>query len=433
VDRRNRERDPQGFTGVVGFTGDHRVYEVSLDLEITHLDVGPSGEFGLYLDVANSERWGEGTVTGSWPPVVPELDDQMYFGRVDMTPQEAWLHATPGGLHFEAVAEQAAPAPAALTVVELLGGAVSFTAGTSQSWLQVTPVSGQTPQALAVTVDHAGLEPGTYAGEVVLESTQTGNSRHTVPVTLDVLPTLARLAVDPASFDVTVTEGDPDPTRDLVVSNLGGRDMAVTLAPSEAWISTAASFTVPPGESLTIPVKLILTGLAPGAHPAEILVAAPEALDSPVTVAVNLEVQMANTAPPAPVLLAPENGSELYGSVDLMAYPVEDPQGDPVTYHFELMVSATNDPVDSGTGTLNSGFVSWQPAAQLKENTLYRWRVKAADDRGAESGYSEERTFLIVAEPASDDCGCSHTSAPSAGFLLFLLGLATLRKRTGTG
>ena len=304
---------------------------------------------------------------------------------------------------------------------------MSFTASASVGWLQVAPASGQTPQDLTVTADQTGLQPGTYDGEIVLESTETGNSQHSVPVTFEVLPLPARLAVDPQTLDVVVVEGDSDPVVNLTIENLGGRDMDVVLTLSEDWVSVTDSFTVAPGGSQTVAVQLSLSGMAVGAHPAEILVVALQAEDSPVTVVVNLEVQRANTAPPAPILLSPQNGSELYGPIDLMAYPVVDSEGDPVTYQFELMVSATGDTVDSGAGVDNSGFVSWQPTAQLEENVLYRWRVKATDDRGAAGEYSEEWTFMVVEKPGSDDCGCAHSRAPSAGFLFLLLGLVALR------
>ncbi len=447
-DRHYRERDPAGFAGKVGFVDEHRVYEASLDMEISHLDVGAAGEFGLYLDASNSEMWTEGTITGSWPRVVPEIDDQMYFGRVDLTPQEAWLHASPGDLYFEAVTEREAPEPAPLVVSELLGGSVSFTASSSVEWLQVSPSTGQTPQGLTVTADQAGLEPGSYQGEIVLESTETGNARHTVTVTFEVLPLPARLAVDPASLSVAVTEGDVDPTLELTISNVGGKEMEVALWPSEGWVSVVESFVVSPGADQTVVVWLALSGLGLGTHPAEILVEAREtaepqepqfpgdpgqpgvgevAEDSPVTVPVELEIVRANTAPPAPQLLAPADGSELYGPIDLMAYPVVDPERDPVTYQFELMVADTGDAVESGAGVADGGFVGWRPAAQLEEEVLYRWRVKAIDNRGAGGQYSEEWTFMLVKPPGSDGCGCAHSRPSMAGLVLMLLGLAGLR------
>jgi len=421
------EREPTGADGVIGFVDNHRVYEMALDLETSHLDVGPAGEFGMFVEVQNSEQMGGGTQTGSWPPVVPEMDTQRYFGYVDLTPQETWLHASPGDLFFEAIEEQAAPAPATLTVSELLGGTVSFSASSAESWLEVTPTSGQTPQDLTVTVDHSGLQPGIHQGGIILESSDTGNTQHIVPVTFEVLPKLAQLSVSPLTLEVSVAEGDTDPSTQFAIENFGGREMDVTLTAAETWITFADSFAVSPGATQNVAVQISLAGMTIGTYSADIVVDAPEALSSPQTVTVQLEIVRANTAPPAPVLMSPENGSQLYGLIDLMAYPVTDPEGDPVTYQFELMVSSTGDPVDSGAGVDNTGFISWQPTAQLEEDVLYRWRVRAADDRGAEGEWSEEWTFLMIKEPSSDDCGCGGSQTPSVGFMFFLMGLLFLR------
>jgi hypothetical protein len=293
----------------------------------------------------------------------------------------------------------------------------------------VTPTSGQTPQDLTVTVDHSGLLPGTHQGEIILESSDTGNTQHVVPVVFEVQPKLAQLSVSPLTLEVTVSEGDPDPSTQFVIENIGGREMEVTLTPSETWVTVAESFTVQPGATQNVTVQISLEGKAIGTYTADIVVDAPETLSSPQTVAVQLEIIRANTAPPAPVLMSPQNGSELYGIIDLMAFPVTDPEGDPVTYQFELMVSATGDQVDSGAGVENTGFISWQPTAQLEEDVLYRWRVRATDDRGAEGDWSEEWTFMMIKEPSSDDCSCGglYRRTPSVGLLFFLLGLAIFR------
>jgi hypothetical protein len=425
-DWRGHDRDPPGTEGVIGFIDGHRVYEMSIDLEISRLNVGAAGMFGTFIVVQNSEQMGGGTTTGAWPPVVPEIDDQMFFGRLDMAPGEAWLHASPGDLYFEGIDERDAPNPAILTVSELLGGAVNFTASSSVSWLQVTPTSGQTPLGLTVAADQTGLEPGTHQGEVILESTETGNSQHTVPVTFEVLPQPPRLSVSPLTLEVTVVEGDPDPSTLFTIENIGGMEMDVQLTPSEAWVSTAESFLVQPGTSQNVAVQLSLDGMGVGTYTAEIVVDAGAAEDSPATVAVQLEIQPPNSPPPAPLLMSPENGSELYRPIDLMAYPVTDPDGDPVTYEFEVVNSETEEIVDSGAGVDSGGFISWQPTDLLQSYVVHRWRVKASDDQGAYS-YSEERTFWIISEPLSVDCGCVYSRAPSVGFLFLLLGLLVLR------
>jgi len=53
-------------------------------------------------------------------------------------------------------------------------------------WLFENPSSGTTPSSLTVSVDSAGLQPGTYNGIITISSSQASNSPLTVPVTLDV-------------------------------------------------------------------------------------------------------------------------------------------------------------------------------------------------------------------------------------------------------
>jgi Cys-rich repeat protein len=53
-------------------------------------------------------------------------------------------------------------------------------------WLSEDPASGTTPSSVTVSVDSAGLQPGTYNGIITISSSQASNSPVTVPVTLDV-------------------------------------------------------------------------------------------------------------------------------------------------------------------------------------------------------------------------------------------------------
>jgi hypothetical protein len=421
--------NPPGFQARIGFNDNHRVYEAALDLNESRIDVGPAGSFGIYLWVENSEQMGGGTITGSWPPVVPEDDDQLYFGRLDMTPDEPWLSTSPGQIRFEMVHNLEVPAPATLTVLDLLGGSIAFTAGCAESWLEVSPVSGQTPLDLNLSVVQDNLEVGSYSGEVVVESAGAGNSPFGVPVTLDVLPEPGRLSVAPEEFDISVIEDDPDPTLELSVLNLGDQDMAVTVTPSQAWLTAdTLDFTVPGGGSQAVVITVVLSDLEVGTHQAEILIEAPDAQDSPATVPVQIEVIRKNTAPPAPELLAPGDSTEVFGTFELTATKVADQEFDPVTHTFELL-DATDDVLDSGVGQVTAGFVAWQPTVELTVGTTYQWRVEAADDRGA-SSVSETWSFTYVSEPGSgSDCGCGHAPGSSAGLLLCLIGLIFFRKR----
>ena len=149
---------------------------------------------------------------------------------------------------------------------------------------------------------------------------------------------------------------------------------------------------------------------------------APDAEDSPVSVPVQLEVLRANTAPPAPGLLSPSDGAEVYGPVEFTASTVTDPEGDTVSYHFQLLSSSADEVLDEGAGEVISGFVTWRTSVPLAQGDTFRWRVQASDDRGAVSDFSETWSFTVIPEPGSG-CGCAHGSAPPVGLLVSLVGL----------
>jgi uncharacterized protein (TIGR03437 family) len=82
---------------------------------------------------------------------------------------------------------------------------IPFTAATGgQSWLRVTPTSGNTRTTLTVSVDTAGLAPGTYNGTIRLSSPQTVIEHMDIPVRLVVSPR----GVGGPPFTVSTVAGD---------------------------------------------------------------------------------------------------------------------------------------------------------------------------------------------------------------------------------
>lgn len=71
--------------------------------------------------------------------------------------------------------------------VQVKGPTQVWTATASESWLEVTPLSGTGPGVLAVGVPASALAEGHYSAEVIVR-TSDGQTA-SVPVTLDVLPT----------------------------------------------------------------------------------------------------------------------------------------------------------------------------------------------------------------------------------------------------
>ncbi|HUU01422.1 MAG TPA: C25 family cysteine peptidase, partial [Myxococcota bacterium] len=299
TDRHNRLRDPAGFTGSIGMVDNHRAYEIAIDLNQSLLDVGPVGSFGMYLQVMNSVQMSSGNTTGSWPAEMIELDDQRFFGRVSLEPDGPWMAADPRILTFEAVPGRPAPGPASIQLFDFQGGSLDYSASVTASWLALDHASGQTPDNLVVSVDHDALELGTYEGEIVIESAGAGNGDFRVPVTLNVVPPPALLAVDPQAFDITASLDAPDPTLVLSVQNTGGHPLTFEVTPDQAWlVAGTAAGSMDPGESSLVQIEVKMFGMSLGTHTANILVDAGDAENSPITVPVQIEVVGAAPVPP---------------------------------------------------------------------------------------------------------------------------------------
>ncbi len=432
IDYRGRERDPQGFAAALGFVDNHRVYELSLDLELSHLNIGPAGKFGLYCEVQNSEQMNPGTNTGTWPLDVPEKDDQLFFGRLDLLPQESWLDALPRSLSFLATIDQEPPAPETLQVVDLLDQTIPFSASSSASWLLTGPDSGQTPADLEISVNHAGLDLGSYQGEILFDAPTAGNSAHSVPVTLTVLADGPLLVVNPESFDLAVSPTDNNLRLQLTLHNQGNQEMVAEIRSTHAWLALdPANLSIAAASSQVVELTVAVSDLSLRNSEAEIHIEAPNAAGSPQTVPVRITVDMDNSAPPCPAQLAPADGSQRYSPVELTATTVLDPEGDEVSYRFEFFDTAGKN-LDSGLGQISGNSALWQPTIALAPGT-YRWQVTAIDALAAESDPSPSWSFAVIAPPVDTDtgCSCAHETQPSRLWLMLIAmaWLVTFRRR----
>lgn len=103
-------------------------------------------------------------------------------------------------------------------------------------------------------------------------------------------------------------------------------------------------------------------------------------------------VNAVNSAPPVPTINNPGDGawvSTLQPTLSVL--PVEDNDGDQVTYRFELYS-------DSGLTTMVDTVTSIDPEwifpTPLQDNAWHYWRVRSEDDRGAQSEWTETVRFF---------------------------------------
>jgi len=161
---------------------------------------------------------------------------------------------------------------------------------------------------------------------------------------------------------------------------------------------------------------------------------------------INFMVHGVNEAPPVPGLVNPADGLEVTDSrPTLVAWSVEDPEDDLVFYDYVVSADADlNEVIASVQGVLvggggsAEGHTSWTVAQDLAGD--YYWAVRAVDELGAASLWSEVRSLKVRAtEPdigadgPATGCDCSSSqigSRASPGILtLLLLAVITVRRR----
>jgi MYXO-CTERM domain-containing protein len=164
-----------------------------------------------------------------------------------------------------------------------------------------------------------------------------------------------------------------------------------------------------------------------------------------------------NTAPPMPLLLAPEDGAETDQVVPtLVVGNVQDPEGDLVFYDFVLArdlemtdVVTAHDEVLAGSGSQgDQDQTSWTVDLNLEGD--YFWTARATDVVGASSDWAEPFALHVATGLGDDDdsaggddddddgggggCDCEsslggHATGAPSWALLALIGLVALRRR----
>ena len=206
------------------------------------------------------------------------------------------LGAAPAALTFNVqTGSTTSPANQPINITSS-GAALNFTAVGSTSsggnWLTVSAANGTTPATLNIGVSNfSSLAPGTYNGSIVIASAQAANSPLTIAVTLIVGGTIS-LNASPASFTFNYTIGANTPSGQTLNITSSGASIGFTTAASTSsggnWITVSAANGTTPA-ALTIGVAN-LSNLAPGTYNGSVVITSPQALNSPVTIPVTLNV-----------------------------------------------------------------------------------------------------------------------------------------------
>jgi hypothetical protein len=189
----------------------------------------------------------------------------------------------PASLNFASLS--GAQPPPQTVQVNVGGATATWGIETSSAWLTASASSAFAPGTISVTANTAGLAAGVYNGSVQVFVPGASNSPVTIPVTLTVKS--ASLVVSPGSIAFFGAAGANTPATTLSITNGGTGVLSWTATSDSAWLAMNSNAGSAPS-SVTISANV--AGLANGSYNGNIAISSANALNSPVTVPVSLEV-----------------------------------------------------------------------------------------------------------------------------------------------
>jgi hypothetical protein len=332
-------RESVELAGVAG--EDHTVLA---DVEVT--GEGGASLSGLSAEVAYEEGapggWLSASVQSSQGPTrlvlqasAAELEEGVYRAQVRVTATEAGnapevevqfnVADAPPVIELSTAAvgfvwEEGQPLPPAQSIqVSNVGGGqltglevgVSYAQDDAAGWLSTELAGSVAPTTLTLGVDPTGLEIGIYDAFVDVESGVATNSPQRVRARLTVGEPPPELELLPDEVGWTVLEEDALPgSRQVGILNRGAGELGGLSASIEylgggadGWLDLELGATQAPS---SVTLSLTTTDLLPGSYRAELLVGSPDAVNSPQTARVLLEVLPRASAADSEISVQPD-------------------------------------------------------------------------------------------------------------------------------
>jgi pimeloyl-ACP methyl ester carboxylesterase len=98
------------------------------------------------------------------------------------------VRAVPGSLSLTVQQGAAASAPVSFTISNTGGGTATWSASSSQPWLQISQSAGSPPSIVQATANTAGMNAGSYSAVITITMVGASNTPLAIPVTLTVQP-----------------------------------------------------------------------------------------------------------------------------------------------------------------------------------------------------------------------------------------------------
>ncbi len=208
---------------------------------------------------------------------------------------QAMLTAIPDRLEFHVLRNGTAPPTQAVQVRSIGGPPVSWTAGTTGSWISISPSNGSAPGEIQVSILSTDLNVGSYTDTLVISAPAAGNSPLRLPVTLTV-ESATSLVITPAALVFhKVIEGANPANRELSLATQNGVLLNWSASWSSSWLTV---FPLTGSSQSVMNVGVVSPPSVAGAYHDTIFVIATEASNSPVIVPVTLSIDTAASIQP---------------------------------------------------------------------------------------------------------------------------------------
>ena len=210
-------------------------------------------------------------------------------------------------------------------------------------------------------------------------------------------PASPAIAASPSSFSFTAEEAANPPSQTLGIQNSGEGTLDWSATDDADWLTLSpTSGSCSSGETDDVTVSVDVAGMTTGDYSATITISAPEATNTPQTVAVNITISPAgvNIPPNEPSNPSPPDGDTDVPTSVVLSWTGGDPNvGDTVTYDVYFGTSSEPPPVSD-----DQSDVTYSPGI-LSNNTQYYWKVIATDSQ-RESTNSPMWDFTTTTEAA---------------------------------
>ncbi len=178
------------------------------------------------------------------------------------------------------------PVPAVVALDNAGYGALNWAASPGADWLNVTPSSGVTPDTMEISVAVDTLSYGTHYSTIRLIDLDHNDSSQVVSVMLHVTAPILDINPDTLYFKALAELGNPE-DRKFQINNIGTGSLSWTAEENSDWFSINQASGI---EAEYITIQVDISGLTYDDYYEPLIISSPEAINSPETSWVHLEL-----------------------------------------------------------------------------------------------------------------------------------------------